>query len=133
MNSDKLFKTLKGSYHDGALIDAIYRDNTLYMYCFRNPPIFDNQDDIHPRYIIIRFDNVENLEVYDWKKTDKYLPYNKNSFCKKNGLVVISGINRLDLVDDLIVFEECVRFNATDLEVLASSDNELEFHKYVRI
>lgn len=133
MNIDKLFDTLVGSYHDSALVDAIYRGNTLYMYCFRNPPIFDNQDDIHPRYIIIRFDKVENLEVYDYDEKC-YFPYEVGDFTKEDDYGAICGINKLDLdEDDYVMFEECLRFRCDDVEVLASSDNELEFNKYVRI
>lgn len=131
MTAEKLLDTLVDSYHDGALIDALYENGTLFMYCFRNPPNFDNNDNPDTRYIIIRFENVNDLAVYDEDLRD-YLPYTEKSFYKEKGYGAILSIDFLDFIDGYVVFEECLRFCADDVTVLAHSSEELDFSKYVK-
>ena len=47
---------LRASYHDGALLNATYDGEVLYLYCHRNPPDPDGVEDPNAGYIIIRFD-----------------------------------------------------------------------------
>lgn len=131
MTIDKLFDTLNGSYHDGALMDAQYKDGKLFMYCFRNPPDPDGVEDPNTRYIIIRFDDVTDLEIYDWDSRN-FVPYTNNSLNKEDEDWAICGIDYLDYEDegDFVVFGQCLRFHCDDLEVLASSSEELDFSQY---
>lgn len=131
MNIDKLFNTLVGSYHDGALCDAVYQNGTLYMQCFRNPADPDHTENLDYSYVIIRFDNVTELCFYDWRHKE-FVPYEDGMFCKEDGYDAITGIDYLDYEDDFVVFGQCVRFHAEDVEILAHSSQELEFSKYVR-
>ena len=130
MNSEKLFSALIGSYHDGALLNARYLDNTLYMYCHRNPPDPEGLENPNTKYVIIRFDNVTELEVYDWKETEHFVPYKNDSFHKPHGAWAISDISYLTCEDGFIEFGECLRFRAESVKLLASSNNELDFSKY---
>ena len=117
------------------------------MYCFRCPADFGDYDDdddpnkdyIIPtnnpdtRYIIIRFDNVTELQLYDWwKKT--YLPYNSDSLTPNDVDTIERGIDYLDYTENgFVEFAECLRFRCEDLEVIAHSSEELDFSKYVKI
>ena len=130
MTSEKLFSVLIGSYHDGALLNAKYVNNVLYMYCHRNPCDPEKKEDPNTRYVIIRFDNVTDLQVYDWRKTENYIPYKESLFHKPNKFWAISGITCLTCEDDIVEFCECLRFRADDVELLASSSEELDFSKY---
>lgn len=100
------------------------------MYCHRNPPDPDKKEDSDKRYVIILFENVTNLEIYDWRDTEKFIPYNENSFYKSDGYWAISGIDSLTCEDGLVEFGECLRFRAGDVKLLASSGNELDFLQY---
>ena len=131
MTTEKLFSVLKGSYHDGALLNARYLNNNLYMYCHRNPCDPDKKEDPNTTYVIIRFDNVTDLEVYDWEETEEFVPYSKNSFYKPEGFWAISGIVFLTCEDGLVEFGECVRFRCDDVKLLESSSGELDFSKYL--
>lgn len=53
-----------------------------------------------------------------------------NAFCKETGYGAILSIDFLDFIDGYIVFEECLRFRADDVTVLAHSSKELDFSKY---
>ncbi len=130
MTSEKLFKALEGSYHDGALLNAIYTSNTLYLYCHRNPPDPEGNEDPNYRYVIIRFDDVTDLKVYDWKESEEFISYSEHSFCKPEGCWAISGIDFLAYKDGWVEFGECLRFHANDVELLAHSGEELDFSKY---
>ena len=99
------------------------------MYCFRNPYDPDKEEDPNTRYIIIRFDNVTHLDVYD-ANSRTFHPYTDNAFCKEKGYGAILSIDFLDFIDGYIVFEECLRFRADDVTVLAHSSKELDFSKY---
>ena len=131
MTAEKLFSVLIGSYHDGVLLNARYVNNNLYMYCHRNPPDPDRKEDPNTRYVIIRFDNVIDLNVYDWRETEKFIPYRESLFCKPNDLCAISGIDYLTCVDGLVEFGECLRFRCDGVELLESSSGEIDFSKYL--
>ena len=88
------------------------------------------KEDPNTRYVIIRFDDVTDLHVFDWRDTEEYLPYTENSFIKVDGYGAMSGINFLSFNDGMIEFEECARFRAKDVTLLAFSHNELDFSKY---
>ena len=129
MNIDKLFGTLTGSYHDGALIDALYDEGVLYLHLFKNPP-FQKTEDSKSRYRIVRFDGVSELQFFDY---DAYTfrPYVEGNFDKEYDCDSIECINSMDVDDeDYIVFDECIRFHAEDLILLAESEEELDFAKY---
>ena len=130
MTAEKLFSVLIGSYHDGALLNAKCVENSLYMYCHRNPPDPEGKEDPNTRYVIMRFDNVTDLEVFDWKETEAFVPYSTDSFYKPDGFWAISGIVYLTCNDDWIEFGECLRFRADDVKLLANSNGELDFSKY---
>lgn len=130
MTAEKLFSVLIGSYHDGALLNAKYTNNTLYMYCHRNPPDPEGKEDPNTRYVIIRFDNVTNLEVYDWSETEDFIPYREDLFRKPDGFWAISGITILTCEDNVVEFGECLRFSCDDVELLESSNKKLDFSKY---
>ena len=130
MTTEKLFSVLKGSYHDGTLLNARYSNNTLYVYCHRNPPDPDKKEDSNTKYVIIRFDNVTDLKVYDWRGTEKFIPYEKSSFCKPDGFWAISGITFLACEDGLVEFGESLQFRADGVVLLANSSEELDFSKY---
>ena len=132
MNIDKLFSTLVGSYHDGALCDAVYENGTLHMQCFRNPADPDHTEDPDNRYVIIRFDNVTELQFYDWG-CKEFVPYEDGMFCREDGYDAITGIDYLDYEDDFVVFGQCMRFHAEDIELLAHSSEEFDFSKYVSL
>ena len=131
MTAEKLFSVLIGSYHDGALLNAKCLDNSLYMYCHRNPPDPEGKEDPNTRYVIMRFDNVTDLEVFDWEETEKFIPYNENSFYKADGVWAISGIDYLTCENGLVEFGECLRFYCNDVKLLESSSKELDFSKYL--
>ncbi len=129
MNIEKLFSTLEGSYHDGALCDAKYKHPNLYMHCFRNPPDPEQKEAPDYKYVVIRFDNVTDLQIYDWEKRF-FVPYKDGDFDKEDDAGAICGINYLDYEDDYIVFGECLRFHAEDVTLLANASEELDFSKY---
>ncbi|MBO4979809.1 MAG: hypothetical protein J6D16_05320 [Clostridia bacterium] len=131
MTEEKLFSVLIGSYHDGALLNAKCVNNSLYMYCHRNPPDPEGKEDPNTRYVIIRFDNVTELEVFDWKETEEFIPYRDDSFYKPDGFWAISGIVYLTCVDGLVEFGECLRFRCDGVELLESSSEEMDFSKYL--
>ena len=131
MTAEKLFSVLTGSYHDGALLNARYINNSLYMYCHRNPPDPEGKEDSNTRYVIIRFDNVSQLEIYDWRESEEFIPYNENAFYKPNGFWAISGIDSLACADGLVEFGECMRFRCDGVELLENSSGELDFSKYL--
>ena len=132
MNIDKLFNTLVGGYHDGALCDAIYHNNALYLQCFRNPPDPERKEDPNYRYVIIRFDHVTDLEIYNWD-SKSYVPYTEGSFKKDSDYWETTGIDYLDYEEDYVVFGECMRFHADDVELLAHSSEELDFSAHCNI
>ena len=68
--------------------------------------------------------------MFDWRDTEEYLPYTENSFIKVDGYGAMSGIYFLSFNDGMIEFEECVRFRAKDVTLLAFSNNKLDFSKY---
>lgn len=130
MTPEKLFSVLTGSYHDGALLNARYVDDTLYIYCHRNPPDPEEKEDPNTRYVIIRFDQVTHLEVYDWEETEDFIPYNENSFYKPDVFWAISGITILTCENGVVEFGESLRFRCDDVELLASSNSAIDFSKY---
>lgn len=131
MTAETLFKVLKGSYHDGALLDAKLIQDTLYLYCFRNPPDFDNKEDPNYRYVVIRFDGVTDLYVYDWRESETYVPYTDSSFRKPhNNYWAISGIDSLSCEDGVVEFDESLRFSCDSVELLEHSSDEIDFSKY---
>ena len=131
MDVDKLFDTIIGGYHDGALLDALYQDGKLYMQCFRNPPDPDHKEDPNYRYVVMRFDNVTDLQFFDWDSR-KFAPYKEGDFTKEEGYDTITGTNSLDYEDGYVIFEECIKFRADDVELLDHSDDELDFEKYIK-
>ena len=131
MNSEKLFKTLVGSYHDGALIDAQFNNGTLCVYCFRNPADFENKEDPNTRYVIIRFDNVTDLQFYNYNNRE-YRPYQKGDFDKKDNCFAICEIDYLDYEDGYVTFGQCIRFLCDNVTLLASSIEEIDFSKFVK-
>ncbi len=131
MTTEKLFSILIGSYHDGALLNARYVNNNLYMYCHRNPPDPEGKEDTNTRYVVIRFDNVIDLEVYDWRETEKFIPYREGLFYKQDGFWSISGIDSLTCEDGIVEFGECLRFRCDDVELLENSSEVLDFSKYL--
>ena len=130
MTNEKLFSVLKGSYHDGALLNAKYINGNLYMHCHRNPPDPKQTEDINTRYVLILFEGVTDLEVYDWRETEKFVPYKESSFHKPNDFWAISGIDSLTCESGLIEFGECLRFRAENVKLLAVSRDKLDFSKY---
>lgn len=130
MDINELFDALVGSYHDGALIDAAFKNEILYMYCFRNPPDFYKTEKYDTRYIIIRFDGVTDLEIYDFGNKN-YIPYTDKAFSKGEDSWAITGVDYLDYEDECIVFGQCMRFKAESVVVLAHSNEELDFKKYL--
>lgn len=131
MTAERLFSVLKGSYHDGALINAKYVNNKLYMYCHRNPPDPEGKEDPNTRYVIICFDDITDLYVYDWRETEEFIPYKEILFHKPSALSMISGIDSLTCENGWVEFGECLRFRAEDVKLLASSHDELDFSKYL--
>lgn len=131
MTAEKLFSILIGCYHDGTLLNARYVNNNLYMYCHRNPPDPEGKEDPNTRYVIIRFDNATDLEVYDWRKTEKFIPYREGLFYKTNGYLAISGIDSLTCKDGIVEFGECLRFRCDNVELLENSSEALNFSKYL--
>ena len=131
MTAEKLFSVLAGSYHDGALLNAKYVNNNLYMYCHRNPPDPEGKEDPNASFVIIRFDNVTELEVFDWEETEEFIPYREDSFYKPEELWAISGIDYLTCENGLVEFGECLRFYCNDVKLLESSSKELDFSKYL--
>ena len=129
MTADKLLQTLTGSYHDGTLEDAAYNNGNLYLYCFRNPFDPEGIEDVNTRYIIIRFENVTELEVYNWKDRS-YVPYTIGLLSKENENTSICGIDYLDYENGLVVFGECMRFRCNDVAVLEHSSEALDFSQY---
>ena len=81
---------------------------------FRNSPNPEDTEKPNTKYIIVRFDRVTNLEVYDWDNK-KFVPYTNNSFEKESD-AAISYINCLDYIGDSVVFDECMRFRCEDVE-----------------
>lgn len=132
MTAEKLHNLLPDDYHDGALCDALYKEGTLYLYCFRNPFDPDGTDNKETRYIIIRFDNVTDLQIYDWWKK-AYLPYHGDSLTLNDIDAVVWGTDYLCFDEGFVEFGQCLRFRCEDLEVIAHSSEELDFSKYVKI
>lgn len=130
MTAERLFSVLKGSYHDGTLINAKYVNNKLYMYCHRNPPNSDKKDDPNTRYVIICFNGVTDLHVYDWRETEEFVPYREILFHKPGTNYAISGIDSLTCENGWVEFGECLRFRAEEVKLLESSYDELDFSKY---
>ena len=130
MDAEKLFKVLNGSYHDGALNDAKFKNGALFLYCFRNPFDPDKKDDQNYRYVIVRFDKVTDLQVYDWNSRS-FVDYTEGDFDKNEDSDAITGIDYLDYEDGFVVFGQCIRFRANDLELLAHSNDELDLIKYM--
>lgn len=133
MTEEKLFSILIGCYHDGALLNARYVNNSLYMYCHRNPPDPEKKEDPNTRYVIIRFDNVTDLEVYDWRETEEFIPYSEGLLCKPEGYWAISGIDSLTCENGIVEFGECLRFRCDDVELLENSSEALDFSKYLQL
>ena len=135
MTAEKLFNTLKGSYHDASLLDAFYRDNTLYIHCYRNPPDFENKEDPDYRCVVIRFDGVTDLEVWDWEDTESFIPYRKELFDKQlifgDESWALNGIYGLEFQDDRVVFIDSLRFRCTDVALLAHSCEEIDFQSII--
>ena len=129
---EKLFAILTGSYHDSALENAVYKDGSLYMYCFRNPPNPDGAEDPNFRYVIIRFDNFSALEIFDWD-SKTYKSYSVENFENADinaALAAVDYINYLDYEDGFVVFGECIRLRCENVSLLANSCSELQFEKY---
>ncbi len=129
MDIVKLFNTLPGNYHDGALCDAIYKDGILHIQCFLNSPSANYTENFNYCYVIIRFDNITNLQVYDYN-TKNYVPYTAEAFKKEDGAWAITGINYLDYEDGFVVFGECMRFSCENVALLENSNKEIDFNKY---
>ena len=129
MNIEKLFHTLIGGYHDGALCDAAYEGETLRLQCFRNPPDPERREAPDYRYVVIRFDRVTDLQIYDWDRRT-YVPYADGCFQKDSEYWQVTGIDYLDYEDGFVVFGQCMRFHAEDVTLLAHSDEELDFSEY---
>lgn len=130
MTREKLLTVLPDEYHDGALLNACYNGETLILHIHRCPP-----DQIHNNpnttNIIIRFDGVTDLEVFDWAETDEFHPYKEGDFYKPEDRWAINGIFYLDFEKGKVVFQDSVRFCCTDVAVLEASKDELDFSKYV--
>lgn len=144
MTREKLLSVLPDEYHDGSLIDASYKNNQLYVYCYRCPPNPDGTDNQETRNIIIRFDNVTELEVYgvedeeDEDADEDFFPYKEGDFVKKEGYWGLREIYYLDFEDGKVVFQWSLRFRCDDVEVLECSSKQwlgngmppLDFSKY---
>ena len=135
MTAEKLFNTLKGSYHDASLLDALYQENVLYLHCFRNPPDPENKEDPNYRYVMIRFDGVTDLEVWDWEDTESFIPYKEELFDKErifgDEAWALNGIYGLELQNDRVVFIDSLRFRCTDATLLAHSCDEIDFQNVI--
>lgn len=132
MDENKLFSTLSGSYHDSIMLNVAYKDGSLYVQCFRSPP--DPYDDPQYRYVVIRFDNVRDIQYYDWGK-HRYFPAKVSDFVMENGCPILEEIDyiySLDYEDDYVIFEECIKFRADDVELLDHSNESLDFEKYIK-
>ena len=126
---EKLFTTLVGSYHDSVLENAVYKDGSLYMYCFRNPPNPDGAENPNFRYVIIRFDNVGVIELFDWD-SKTYKPYSGENTDINTALTTVDYIDYLDYEDGFVVFGECLRLRCENVSLLVNSCSELAFEKY---
>jgi hypothetical protein len=89
----------------------------------------ERKEDPNYRYVVIRFDDVTDLEVYDWDNR-YYIPYTGDALKRDDGAGAITEIDYLDYEDGYVVFGECLRFRAKDVALLAHSKDELDFAKY---
>ena len=133
MTEEKLLTTLTGSYHDGTLFDAQYRDGELDLYCLKCAIPEGKWQEMYSEYIIIHFDGVTNLEVFDYWDTEEYYPYKAGDFVREpenKESFLPMGIWSLFFENDFVVFEWCLRFQCEDVKVLECSRDELDFAKY---
>ena len=130
MKTNDLFTVLDGIYHDGALCDAKYENNTLFLNIYHF--LYDeNCKPCGSQNVIVRFDNASELQVYDYDN-HTYVPYKDGDFVLQEGVDAISPIDGLDYEDGFIIFEECIRFKADNANVLAVSDDELLLSDYCK-
>ena len=118
---EKLLDICKDTtFHDGALECATYCDGILELVCFcwmtKKSETGLGCVPESSKIVKLRFFGVRELEIFDVDKRT-YVPYYESAFDKNENDGAILGINDFDFQGEQIVFEECIRFLASDVEI----------------